>query len=81
MWPPQVETEQYTIVYLDSITIFKVLYSAQRLEWGSLVLLRCNLDIAVHEMVILTDIDGMHVWRHHYSTGTILLLMHVASLE
>ena len=28
--------------------------------------------LVVHDMVILTDIDGMHVWRYHYSTGTIL---------
>ena len=49
--------------------------------WGSLVLLRCDLGIAAHDMAILADIDGMRVWCYHYLTGTILLLMHVASLE
>ena len=38
----------------------------------------------VHDMVILTDIDSMRVWRYHYSTMTIfieLLLIHVPALS
>ena len=36
-------------------------------EWLEIALCR-----VVHDMMILTDIEGMRMWRYRYSTGTIL---------
>ena len=34
--------------------------------------LKRSYEVVVHDMVILTDSDGMCMWRYHYLTGMIL---------